>query len=248
MSRLLCFAKRNTKEILRDPISAFFGVAFPIVLLLLLTLIDRSIPAQAQMTLFHIENLCPGIGVFSLSFLALFTAILISKDRGSSFLQRLFTSPLKSSDFILGYLLPLLPMALAQLFVCYATSLLLGLDFSVRILLACAVSLPIAVVNIALGMIFGTLLNEKAVGGVCGALLTNVSAWLSGIWFSLDLVGGAFKKFAYFLPYANAVDAARFALSGDYSSLWGSLWPVCLWAAALLFLAVFLFSRSRRAK
>lgn len=248
MSKLLCFAKRNTKEILRDPISVFFGIAFPIVLLLLLTLINRSIPPQAQMTLFHIANLCPGIGVFSLSFLALFTAILISKDRGSSFLHRLFTSPLKSSDFILGYLLPLLPMALAQLFVCYAASLLLGLEFSAQILLACAVSLPIAVVNIALGMIFGTLLSEKAVGGVCGALLTNVSAWLSGIWFSLDLVGGAFEKIAYLLPFANAVDAARFALSGDYASIWGNLWPVCLWAIGLLFFAVLIFSKSRKAK
>ncbi len=248
MSKILCFAKRNTKEIIRDPISAFFGILFPVILLLLLSLINRSIPKEAEMRLFDIETLAPGIAVFSLSFLALFSAMLISKDRGSSFILRLYTSPLSGSGFILGYLLPLLPMALGQLAVCYAAALLLGLDFSGNILLAWAVSLPVGVVNIALGMIFGTLLNEKAVGGICGALLTNLSAWLSGIWFSLDMVGGIFKKIAYILPFANAVDAARAALEGSWSAAGEKLLPVLLWAAVLLAIAIFLFRRKMKAR
>ena len=101
---------------------------------------------------------------------------------------------------------------------------------------------------VGIGLLVGALLNFRQVGSICGALLTNVSAWLSGTWFSLDLLGKGFRTFAYCLPFANAVDAARFALSGDYSSLWNSLWPVCLWAAGLLVLAVFLFGRSRKAK
>ncbi len=248
MAKMRFFARRNAKEILRDPLSVFFGLAFPLVLLLLLSLMNRSIPVQAGMTLFQIEALTPGIGVFGLSFLALFTATLISRDRCSSFISRLYTSPLTGRDFILGYLLPLLPMALAQLLVNYATALLLGLEPSARILLACAVSLPMAVVHIALGMICGTLLSEKAVGGVCGALLTNLSAWLSGTWFSLELLGERFRKVAELLPFAKGVEAARAALSGDTAALLSGFWVESAWAVGLLILAIALFSRKMRVK
>lgn len=248
MKRTLWFAGRNLKEMLRDPLSLFFGVVFPIILLLLLSLINRSIPAEAQMTLFEIEHLAPGIGVFSLSFIALFTAMLISKDRGSSLILRLYTSPLTGTDFILGYLLPLLPMAVLQLLVCFAASVVIGLPLRPEILLCVAVSLPVAVVNIALGAICGSCLTEKAVGGVCGALLTNVSAWLSGIWFSLDLVGGAFKTVAYVLPFANAVDACRAAMEGRLEDIWQALWVVCAWAVGLMAVAIVLFTRKMKAK
>ena len=125
--------------------------------------------------------------MFSLSFLALFSALLLSRDRSSALILRLYASPLTGRDFILGYLLPMLPMALAQTLVCLLAAIPLGLPVSWRILACTAVNVPIALVNLALGMLCGTLLPEKAVGGMCGALLTNVSAWLSGIWCSLDL-------------------------------------------------------------
>ncbi len=192
MRRMRFFASRNAREILRDPISVGFGVAFPILLLLLLSFLNRHIPAEAHMTLFEPEQLAPGVSVFSLSFLALFSALLLSRDRSSALILRLYASPLTGRDFILGYLLPMLPMALAQTLVCLLAAIPLGLPVSWRILACTAVNVPIALVNLALGMLCGTLLPEKAVGGMCGALLTNVSAWLSGIWFSLDLGGKVF--------------------------------------------------------
>ena len=216
MRRMRFFASRNARDILRDPISVGFGVAFPILLLLLLSFLNRHIPAEAHMTLFEPEQLAPGVSVFSLSFLALFSALLLSRDRSSALILRLYASPLTGRDFILGYLLPMLPMALAQTLVCLLAAIPLGLPVSWRILACTAVNVPIALVNLALGMLCGTLLPEKAVGGMCGALLTNVSAWLSGIWFSLDLGGKAFRRIAYALPFANAVDAARAALAGDW--------------------------------
>ena len=246
MSKLLCFAKRNTKEILRDPISAFFGVAFPIVLLLLLTLIDRSIPAQAQMTLFHIETLCPGIGVFSLSFLALFTAILISKDRGSSLLQRLYTTPLTPMDFILGYTLPIIPIAVAQCVICYIAAIILGLEITLNILYAIFFVIPVSVLYIALGLLCGSLFTDKQVGGICGALLTNLSAWLSGVWFDLNLVGGVFQKIAYALPFVHAVEMERAALAGNFAGIFPHIWWVLGYAAVLLVLAVMSFLRQMK--
>ena len=104
--RMLTFSRRCMREILRDPISLGFGLGFPVVLLLLLSALQRNIPVS----LFAIDSLTPGITVFGLSFVTLFSATLVAKDRESALLQRLYTTPLSAADFILGYMLPILPL------------------------------------------------------------------------------------------------------------------------------------------
>lgn len=240
--RALTFASRNTKEIIRDMMSLIFGVAFPIVLLLLLSAINKSIPEGYGPDLFEIEKLAPGITVFGLSFLCLFSSMLIAKDRTASFMLRLFTSPLKPSDFIIGYTIPLLPMAMLQSAVCYVCALFFGLELSINLLVAIVVNIPIAIVFIALGLLFGSILSEKAVGGICGALITNLSAWFSNIWFDTNLVGGAFAKVAELLPFSHAVNAARFAVMGEYGSIFPDLWWVIGYAIVLLSASIIVFS------
>lgn len=240
--RTLVFAARNTKEITRDVFTLIFGILFPLVLLVLLSAINAGIPEQAGMKLFDIQNLVPGISVFGLSFISLFTATLVSKDRCTSFILRLFTSPLKPAQYIAGYTLPLVPMAVVQSIVCYAAAFAFGLEWTADIFLAVAVNIPTAVFFIAVGLLCGTIFNDKAVGGVCGALLTNLSAWLSGTWFDLELVGGAFEKVADLLPFVHAVDAGRFALSGQYGEILPELLWVSGYAVAISVVAVIVFS------
>ena len=239
MNARTAFSGRNTKEILRDPLNLAFGLGFPVVLLLLLTAIQQNIP----ISLFELDYLTPGIAIFGLSFIALFSATLISKDRTTSFLMRLFASPMRASDYILGYTLPLIPMALVQSILSFAVAGLLGMKLTLNVLLAVVVSLPAALFFIGIGLLCGSVLNDKQVGGICGALLTNVSAWLSGTWFDLNLVGGAFKKIAYALPFAHAVDAGRAAVSGDYAAIMPHLWWVIAYAAAVMIAAVLVFRK-----
>ncbi len=182
--RMFMFFRRTTKEILRDPANMAFGLGFPLVILLLLSAIQAGIPVS----LFEIEKLTPGISVFGLSFMTLFSATLISKDRSSSFLQRLYTTPLTASDYILGYTLPLLPIAIMQSIICYVVAFFLGLSVTTNVFYAILSVIPTAVFFIALGLLCGTVFNDKQVGGICGALLTNLAAWLSGTWFDLDLI------------------------------------------------------------
>ena len=237
---MIAFARRNTREILRDPLSLGFGLGFPMILLALMTLIQRNVPVD----IFEMESLLPGICAFGESFFALFSAQLISKDRSSALMMRLRNSPLRARDFILGYALPLLPMALLQAALCVAFALVLGLKPGWGILRMLGSLLPCALVFIALGLICGSLLSERQVGGICGALLTNLSAWLSGAWFDLRLIGGGFEAFAYALPFANAVDAARGALAGK--SAGSALLVSCGYAAVLCALAVVIFGRRMR--
>lgn len=215
MMKTLIFSSRTLKEIIRDPISLFFGLVFPVILLILLTVIDKNIPTNQ----FNITNLTPGIAVFGLSFMALFAGQIIAKDRTSEFLTRLFTTPMKAKDFILGYTLPLIPMAFFQIVICFAVALFLGMEFTFTVILTIFAILPIGFVFIASGLLLGSILSEKAVGGICGALLTNVTAWFSGAWFSVDLVGGIFEKVAYLLPFYHAVEVGRATMVGQYTDM-----------------------------
>ena len=240
--KMLTLAKRNTKEILRDPLTLFFGLGFPVVLLLLLSAIQSNIPVD----MFEIQHLSPGIAVFGLSFMTLFSATLISRDRGSALLQRLYTTPLTPADFILGYTLPIIPVSVAQTVVCYGVAVILGLEISVNLLLAIIFIIPISVFFISLGLLFGSILNDKQVGGICGALLTNLSAWLSGIWFDLGLVGGVFEKIAYALPFVHAVELERALVQGSFSSIMTHLvWIIC-YSLVFLALAIYLFLRQMK--
>ncbi len=236
------FALRNLKELLRDRLNIAFGLGFPLVILGLLTLLQSNIPVD----LFRLTELTPGVCVFGLSFTALFSGTLIARDRSHSFLPRLYCSPLRPSDYILGYTLPLLPLALGQILCCFAFALVLGLEFTPRILLVLAVCLPAAVLYISFGLLFGSLLTDKQVGGICGALLTNLSAWLSGVWFDLELLGGPMQKICSVLPFYPAVEAGRAALAGRYAEILPHLAVVSLWAAALLVLAVLAFRRQMK--
>jgi ABC-2 type transport system permease protein len=239
---MFTFASRTTKEILRDPLNLAFGLGFPLVLILLLSAIQANIPVK----LFEIQHLTPGITVFGLSFMTLFSATIIAKDRGSSLLQRLYTTPLTAMDFILGYTLPIIPIAIAQSVICYIIAIVLGLEITINILYALVLIIPVCLLYISIGVLCGSVFNDKQVGGICGALLTNLSAWLSGIWFDLELVGGMFKKIAYSLPFVHAVEMQRAVIKGDFSNIFPHIWWVIAYTVVLLVLAVLLFLKQMK--
>jgi len=235
--RVMTFAKRCTKEILRDPINLGFGLGFPLVLLLLLSSLQANIPVS----LFEIDTLTPGITVFGVSFMTLFSATLIAKDRESALLQRLYTTPLTGLDFIIGYMLPILPIAIGQAAICYLFAIPLGLTVSVNIVYAIIGIIPMAIFNIALGLLCGSVLGVKQVGGICGALLTNLSAWLSGVWFDLKLVGGVFEKVANTLPFVHAAEMEKALFAGDFSLAASHVLPILLYSVFTTVIAVYCF-------
>lgn len=232
--RMMTFAKRCTKEILRDPINLFFGLGFPLVLLLLLSAIQKNIPVN----IFEINSLTPGITVFGLSFMTLFSATLISKDRETAFLQRLYSTPMNGMDFILGYMLPILPIAFGQTILCYLFAIPLGLKVNIHMIYAIIGIVPMAIFNISLGLLCGSLLGVKQVGGICGAMLTNLSAWLSGVWFDLNLVGGIFQKLANVFPFVHAVEMEKALFHGNFELALSHLLPVSLYSIMTLLIAV----------
>lgn len=240
--RMLSFAKRNLIETVRDPLNIAVGLGFPVGVLLLMTAIGTKAPVD----LYKIWNIAPGIAVFGLSFMTLFSATVISKDRASLLLERLYTTPLTPLDFILGYTLPVLPLSLCQGAITYGLALILGMELTVGLVWGLLALIPTSVMYIALGLLCGSVLSDKQVGGVCGALLTNLSAWLSGAWFELEMVGGVLEKAANLLPFVHAVELQRAAINGTLGSAVGHLWWVVGYAVVLSVGAVAVFLRQMR--
>jgi ABC-2 type transport system permease protein len=241
--RIILFAKRGAKEILRDPINLFFGLGFPLILLVLLSIINNSIPEQANNPMFSIENLAPGLAMFGTVFMSLFAGMLLSKDRTSSFLMRVFASPMTSLDFIVGYTLPMLVIVMAQVTITMLASGIVGLELTAKILPAIVVTTLTSLLFVGFGLLFGSLLNEKAVGGICGALLTNVVGWMSGVFIPIDLIGGAFKKAAEILPFYHSVHAIRAILDGHFNEMLPHLIIVFGYTVVIFTLAMIAFQR-----
>ena len=240
--KTLTFSGRTAKEILRDPLTVIFGMGFPLIVLGLLTAIQKNVPVP----LFSLSNLTPGVAVFGLSFVTLFAATLISRDRAGSFLARLYTTPLTAWDYILGYTLPLIPIGLAQSAVCYIAAICLGLKPDVNMLWAVLAGLPANLFFIGLGLLCGTVFTDKQVGGLCGALLTNLTAWLSGTWFDVTLVGRWFEKLANVLPFIHAVELQRAVLAGNAAGIAPHIFWVLGYTAGIVVLAVAVFTAKMR--
>lgn len=245
--KTILFARRNFKEITRDILSVIFCIAFPILMLLVFQLILSNIPNEGMENVpqFAINNLSSSIAIFGFSFITLFAGMLISKDRTTAFAARLNISPMKSKDFILGYTMPLIPIAILQVVLIFVCSLFFGLKFNGQIVLAIISLLPSALLFMGLGLLIGTLFNDKAVGGVA-SIIINLSVILGGMFFPLENMSGAIVTIAYIFPFANCIKISSAALSGNYSTMLGPLLVILAYTAIIFFIAIFMFNKKMK--
>lgn len=251
MTKTFAFSSRNLKELIRDPLSYVFCLGFPIAMLVVMTLVNDGIPAEANMTIFRIENLAGGIAVFGLTFVMLFVCLTVSKDRRGAFLMRLYSTPMKSGNFIEGYMMPSMLLAVLQVIITFAASLVIalikGVELNVGGLLLSAVTLlPTVVMFISLGLLFGTLFSEKAAPGLCSVVISFAS-FLGGIWFDVDNTGGVLAKICGVLPFVHSVKTARLTCALKLSELPEHLAVTSAYAAVITVLAIVVFKRKMKA-
>lgn len=217
------FASRVCKEIRRDALSYIFCLGFPIIMLALMSVLDSSIPAQANMTVFHIYNLAPGISYFGLTFVMLFTSIQVSKDRTTALLLRLYASPMKAVDYVIGYTLPVCILGIVQMVICFAAAFVVGLCqgyiFSIpEIVFSMLLLIPSLFMFLGIGILFGSAVNEKAAPGLCSIIISAVGM-IGGIWMDIDGIGGIMKKVAEVLPFYHGVTLARMPFAEGFQRM-----------------------------
>lgn len=243
----LIFAKRNLKEIIRDPLSATFCLIFPLALLFLLEIIVAGIGVDALSATpqFSITNLTPSIAVFSFSFLTLFGSMLISKDRATSFQSRLNVSPMKSKDFILGYSFPLFVLAFLQVIISFLACFIFGLQLSFYLLLSIVFLIPPAILFIGLGLLIGALFNSNSASGV-SSIIINLGAIMGGMFFPIQNMSGAFVVVANVFPFYPALQVVRGVMVGDFSNILVSLLTIFAYIIVIFAVAIFLFYKKMK--
>ena len=269
--RAIVFAKRNVKEILRDPISFVFCLGFPVGMLAIFRVLQCNV-GDGWMTA---VDLIPGVSVFSLTFVMLYETLLVSKDRTTSFLTRLYHSPMRTADFVVGYALPGVILSLLQSLLTYLVGVVIalipggrlgakGFEIAAKLvgeqgtleyfvtlpyagfLWATLTALPVIVFFVACGVLFGSLLNERSAPGVASAVISGAGI-LSGAWMPLAQMGG-FEDFCRVLPFYPAVTLARscFAMqTPTWAGFWLPLLTVILWALAVALAAILVFHKGR---
>lgn len=214
VKRMETLTGRNLKEILRDPISLGFLMGLPLLMEVLFYFIFHNMTAQ-----FEMQYLAPGIVVFAQSFTTLFAGLLISLDRGTSFLTRLYVSKTRPYEFIFSYTLALLPVSLVQSVLFFLVGGLLDTSFfTVRMIPAALLSVLTSFLFIGFGILFGSLCSEKSIGGAASAVITGQSV-LSGMWFPVEGLSGGFLTVMKVLPFKNATVLVQNAVNG-YTDTW----------------------------
>ena len=249
MTRTMIFAKRNLLEMSRDPLSYVFCAAFPIVMLAVMSVLDASIPPEAGMTVFRLDNLLGGIIVFGHTFLMLFAALTVSQDRYGSFLMRLYASPMKSGNFTIGYILPMILVGVVQSMLTIAAAVVVSLITGFRLnagglVLAVVGAVPSAVMFVSIGIIFGTLFSRNSAPGLCSVVI-SLGSFMGGIWFDAEGAAGAIGTACRCLPFIYAVRSVRGCVKAEFSV--GAMAVTAVTAAVLLIAADALFRMKMRA-
>ena len=255
MNKILNFSKRNLKEILRDPIIYIFCLGFPLVMFILFQIINKYTGGNTPM--FEIYSLLPAIIMFSFTFVMLTLALMVSKDRQTFFLKRLYSSPMKSYHFILGYFFVGLIIGISQTIICivsgFVISLISNVSFIsfVEIILLIISQLPMLITSVFLGILIGTLFNDKTAPGICSAFISLVGI-LGGCWMPVEAMG-KFELFCRFLPFypsvyigrviTNAQNSLGITYEFDRIAILGLI-PIALFMIANIILSFILFKKN----
>lgn len=233
--RVISFSKRNFKEIIRDPLSLVFCLGLPLALLIIFQQI--KIPNEA----FNIENFTAGTVVFSLAFITMFTAVLVAKDRSTSLLTRLFISPMNAFEYISGYTLSVLPVVIIQCILFFGAAVIMGLDFSAKIILCSIISVLMSIMFIMLGIFIGCITNEKSSSGL-SSIIVQLVAFTSGMYFPCELLGKGFNTVCKILPFLHSTDILKNIINGTSSGFFADIMIYFAYTVIFTFLAVIIFN------
>ena len=246
LGRIYTLTKRNFKEILRDPISLSFTIGLPLIMEILFYFIFHKLTSQ-----FEMRYLAPGIVVFSQAFLSLFIGLLISLDRSSSFLTRLYVSKAKSYEFIISYALSVIPIVLVQSILFFLIGGIIDVSiFKIEIIYCILLSIVTSLVFLGLGILFGCLCNEKSVGGVASIIISCQSV-LSGMWFPVEGMSGGFIKLMNILPFKNATILIQNTLNGITDMFNDFIKPLIIvlsYSVVVFILAILVFKKKMKTK
>jgi len=205
-------------------------------------------PIHVETEITEIDFIAPGIIIFGLLIMIPTSARIMVRDKEKGFLSRLLTTPTRPLDFISGYSLCLVFIAIVQIIIFIAVARLFGMDIVGSLGLAFLIFFLTGLCSIGIGMVVASLSKSENQAEPLCWIFAMPLAMLSGCWFSIEMLPSYLRTVAYAFPYAHAIDASRSvlirgvgleAVSYDLLFLVG-------WAVVIFAIGVILFRRSMR--
>jgi ABC-2 type transport system permease protein len=230
-------AKRNFKEVWRDPLSLGITIGLPVVLLLILQALKNVD------SFFEASSLVPGIVLFGFVMLMFSAAMSLSRDRESALFARLLTAPIGSTDFVAAYSLPYLVVAVLLGLALFVIGLFLGLTVEGSVVLVFLIVFVMAIFYVAMGMLLGALLPLAPLSGAYAVVL--LLTVFGGAWMDLQAIGGVFLDMGQIFPFAHALDATRAVMidGAGFADIATDFYWVAGYTVVIVLLAVFFFRR-----
>lgn len=205
---VLHLAKRNIKEMIREPLGSVFCIGFPVFMLLLMQIIFTNIDLEVVPPSFEIKNYASGICIFGYAFLTLFIALQLASDKNSSFIKRINIAPISKAEYYLSYVVSSLPIALGQTVLFYLISLIFKYPFDGYFFLGIVYLLPSALLYICFGILIGCICSDEKQTGPIGSIFVSLTSIIGGVFMPVSMFKGGFKTFIDLLPFIHTSEIA----------------------------------------
>lgn len=203
MKKLISLTKRNLLEIVRDPLSAIFCIAFPVVMLVFMQVLISGfdyIPPN-----FEVQNYATGICVFGFTFTAMFISISIAGDKNNSFIKRINISPTKYYVYLFSFVLSGFVIVIIQSIIFYLIALIFKLPFDVNLLLSFIYIIPSALFYLSLGVLLGLLCKNEKQSGPISSIIISITGMLGGVFMPVTTFTGGIATVINALPFTHTV-------------------------------------------
>lgn len=201
------------------------------------------------------DNMAPGLIVFSVFFLMILSAMMITKEIENGTIQRIILAKTKPIEFCGGISLAQMVLAAIMLPLVFASSMLVGFHTSGSFLLAYVVSLIATFSAIGIGLMIAAFCKTSLEAFIIGNVVLTPMMFLAGIFFKVPPI----KLFTIMdkeielltlMPTLDAVNAMNKILlqNADFYSVVPELIVLIILSAFYFLLGVVLFKRRYMAK
>ncbi len=243
LKRILAIVKIEYKSLIRSPAPLYMILLLPVALVLLFSLMFRSIIIEDVGTSVF-EFLVPGLYAFSGLFMAVPVSLSFSEEREQGLLKRINTTPMTGSEFIGSHLISNMSMAIIQVAIIAVLTFLMGFRGATEgIVFAFVLMVIFSISTIGFGLITATISKSaKAAGGIIQIFVLPQQFLASGLY---PLPTEA-KVVSQFMPLHYASDALTLLFNGVALSdinIWVDLIILSLFSIGIIIVGIFLFKK-----